>query len=106
MKPVAYRGMKCWYLIRAILRSVRANSNISKFLNFQSAPRGRVLAASRSATSTKRAEVRAHERNAGSKHLSLTIYTYSDFPAVRLVVKQAHIEHDTLLEFEYMLCDT
>ncbi|WP_158641789.1 type IV secretory system conjugative DNA transfer family protein [Candidatus Glomeribacter gigasporarum] len=48
----------------------------------------------------------ACERNAGSKHLSLTINTYSDFPAVRLVVKQAHIEHDTLLEFEYMLCDT
>lgn len=45
-------------------------------------------------------------RNESSKNLSLTINTYSDFPAVRLVVKQAHIEHETLLEFEYMLCDT
>ncbi len=46
------------------------------------------------------------ERNDDSKNLYLTVNTYSNFPAVRLVVKQAHIERETLLEFEYVLCDT
>ncbi|MGP8437781.1 type IV secretory system conjugative DNA transfer family protein [Paraburkholderia fungorum] len=46
------------------------------------------------------------ERIDGAKDLKVTINTYSDFPEVSLVVKQEHVERETILEFEYGLFDT
>lgn len=41
----------------------------------------------------------------GSKNLNVTINTYSDFPEVSLVVKQEHLERETVQEFEFGLFD-
>ncbi|MDR5776996.1 MULTISPECIES: type IV secretory system conjugative DNA transfer family protein [unclassified Caballeronia] len=48
----------------------------------------------------------AVERVDGAKDLNVTINTYSDFPEVTLVVKQEHVERETVLEFEFGLFDT
>lgn len=45
------------------------------------------------------------QRREGSKEFDLAINVYRDFPEVRLVVKQMHLERDELMEFEYCLKD-
>ncbi|CAG2138432.1 hypothetical protein LMG19282_01495 [Cupriavidus campinensis] len=45
------------------------------------------------------------QRVKGSKNLSLTINTYADFPACRLVLKQEHLLREEVLEFDYGLVD-
>ncbi|APA90203.2 type IV secretory system conjugative DNA transfer family protein (plasmid) [Paraburkholderia sprentiae WSM5005] len=47
----------------------------------------------------------AVERIDGAKDLAVTINTYSDFPEVALVIKQEHVERESILEFEYALFD-
>jgi len=44
-------------------------------------------------------------RVGGSKNLAVTINTYSDYPEVSLVVKQEHVERETVLEFDFGLFD-
>lgn len=45
------------------------------------------------------------QRREDSKEFDLAINVYREFPEVRLVVKQIHLERDELLEFEYCLKD-
>ncbi len=112
MKPIAYRVMQCWYFNTGY-PPIRARKlkyfEIPEFLKRAKRPSPSRISISHTDEEGRNVcqwFMASCERNQGSKNLSLTINTYSDFPAVRLVVKQAHIEHDTLLEFEYMLCDT
>jgi type IV secretion system protein VirD4 len=44
------------------------------------------------------------KRRAGSNEFDLVINTYSDFPAVKLILKQEHVDREVVQEFEYLLC--
>jgi type IV secretion system protein VirD4 len=49
--------------------------------------------------------VSCHRRE-DSKSFDLSINVYREFPEVRLVVKQLHLESDEVMEFEYRLLDS
>ncbi|MGY8527597.1 type IV secretory system conjugative DNA transfer family protein [Paracidovorax citrulli] len=45
------------------------------------------------------------ERNEIGKDLKIAINTYSEFPEVRLILKQEHVERETIHEFDFGLFD-